>query len=207
MGIVHLVGFLAVKRPMRPGLIVERQVVRQALVGRIDGVVGMQIDLLVFNALPQSLHEHVVSPPPFSVHADLDAMVGEHPRELLARELAPLVRIEDGRSAIWGDGRLHRIQTEVGSQRVGQPPRQDPTTRPVEHHKEIHKASAHRNVGDIGGPDMIGPRDGEIPQEIGVNRMGRMPPAERRLLIQGLNPHTTHQGDHVTPPDGVALVP
>lgn len=76
---VHLVGRLAVKRLMRPGLIVEHQVALQALVGRIDGVVGVQIHLLVFDTFPESFHEHVIPPAAFAVHADLDAVVGEQP--------------------------------------------------------------------------------------------------------------------------------
>jgi len=120
-----------------PGLVSGRQVPDAAgfrcrtsdsaltLVCGLDGVVRVQIDLLVFDALPQSLDEHVVPPTPFPVHADLNAVVREQPRELLARELAPLVRIEDDRSAILGDGGLNRVQTEIGCECVGQPPRQD----------------------------------------------------------------------------------
>ena len=80
---------------MRPGLIVERPIALHALVGRTDGVVRVPLDLLVFNALPQSLDEHVVSPTPFSVHADLDAVAGQKPRKFQAGELAPLSGIED----------------------------------------------------------------------------------------------------------------
>ncbi len=69
---------------MRPGLVVERQIAFQALVRGLDGVVCVQIDLLVFEALPQALDEHVVPPTPFPVHADLNAVVGEKPGELLA---------------------------------------------------------------------------------------------------------------------------
>ena len=107
---------------MRPGLIVERPIALQALVGRTDGVVRVQIDLLVCNALPKSLDEHVVSPTPFSVHADLDAVVVQGPRKLLTGELAPLIRIEDLRRAIVDHGILHRVQTEVGRERIGAPP-------------------------------------------------------------------------------------
>ena len=36
---------------------------------------------------------------------------------------------------------------------------------------------------------------------------GRMPLAEVRLAIQGLNPHAAHQGGDMPPPHDVALVP
>jgi len=60
MVIVHLVGRLAAKRLMRPGLVVKRQVALQPLLGRTDGVVRVQIHLLVFDTSPQPFHKHVV---------------------------------------------------------------------------------------------------------------------------------------------------
>ena len=156
-------------------LVIECQVALQALVRGADGLVGVQIHLLVFDALPESFHEHVVAPAAFPVHADLNAVVFQEPRELLAGELAPLIGVEDVGRAIAGHGLLDRLQTEVGRQRVGQPPRQHPATRPVQDRKQIHEAPLHRNVGDIGRPDMIGRDDRQIAQQIGIDRMGGMP--------------------------------
>ena len=73
--IVHLVRRLAVKRLMRSGLIIEHQLAFQALMRSADRLVGMQIHLLVFDALPESFHKYVIPPAAFSVHADLDAVV------------------------------------------------------------------------------------------------------------------------------------
>ena len=108
---------------MRSGLVVERQIALHALVCSPDGVVGVQIHLLVFDAFPESLDEHVVPPTPFPVHADLDAVVGQQPRERLAGKLAPLIGIENLGWTIAAHGVLHRIQTEIGGERVGGPPR------------------------------------------------------------------------------------
>ena len=44
---------LAVKRPVRSGLARERQVACHSLVGCTDGLVGVQIDFLVFDAPPK----------------------------------------------------------------------------------------------------------------------------------------------------------
>jgi hypothetical protein len=49
MIIVHLVRRLAVKRLMRPSLIVEHQIAFQPLVYRADGIIRVQIHLLIFN--------------------------------------------------------------------------------------------------------------------------------------------------------------
>ena len=71
----HTVRRLAVKRLMRSGLIIEHQLAFQALMRSADRFVGMQIHLLVFDALPESFHKYVIPPAAFSVHADLDAVV------------------------------------------------------------------------------------------------------------------------------------
>ena len=120
--IVHLVWRLAVKRPVRSGLVVKCQVALQALVRGTDGLIGVQIDLLVFDALPEPFHEHVVAPAAFPIHADLDPVGVQQPRELLTGELAPLIGVEDLWRAIVGEGVLDGLQAEIGRQCVGQPP-------------------------------------------------------------------------------------
>ena len=67
--------------------------------GGADSLVGEQIDLLVFDALPVSFHEHVIPPAACVAHADLNAVRFQHPRELTAREPAPLIGVEDCRCA------------------------------------------------------------------------------------------------------------
>ncbi len=129
---VHLVWRLAVKRPVRSGLVAERQVALHALVRSADRLIGVKIDLLVCDALPESFNKHVVPPTSFPVHADLHAVVCQEPRELQAGELAPLIGSEDLGWVLAAHGALNRIEPEIGRQRVGQPPRQHSTTRPVE---------------------------------------------------------------------------
>ena len=82
---------LAVKCLMRSGLVIERPVTVQALVRGLDGLVGVQVHLLVFEASPEAFHEYVISPAPFPVHADLDAVMRQESREFLAGELAALI--------------------------------------------------------------------------------------------------------------------
>ena len=50
----------------------------------------MQIDLLIFDAAPQPLHEDVVTPRALAVHADLDVRVLQHLDEVDRGELRPL---------------------------------------------------------------------------------------------------------------------
>jgi hypothetical protein len=57
--------------------------------GIAPGLVGLEVDLLVFDCSPESLDEHVVSPAPLAVHADSDLVGFEHPDEPRAGELLP----------------------------------------------------------------------------------------------------------------------
>lgn len=71
---VHLIGCLAVKRGMRTALVVEAEIAFQALPCLGDGVVGMQVDLLVLDAFLEPFDEHVVDPATLPIHALLDAV-------------------------------------------------------------------------------------------------------------------------------------
>jgi hypothetical protein len=67
----------------------------------------------------QALDEHVVPPSPFTVHADRNAVGGEHAGEGRASELRALVGIEDLRLAVTSHSILQRLNAE----RRGIPPR------------------------------------------------------------------------------------
>jgi hypothetical protein len=54
---------------------------------------------------------------------------------------------------------------------------------------------------------MIGSRDLPIAQEIRIDPMGRMPAAEMRLPLQGLQAPAAHQCGHLPSSHGVALLP
>ena len=131
---------------------VERQVAFQSLLRGADGLIGVQLHLLVFDALPKPLDKHIVAPTTFPVHADLDAVVFQQPREVQADELTRFIGVEDLRRAIAGQGFLDRFETEVGGQRVGEPPRQHTATRPVQNGKQIYKAALHQDINDVCRP-------------------------------------------------------
>jgi transposase len=56
-----------------------------------------QIDPLVLHRPPQALDEDVVVATTAPIHADLDPMIQQHPRERLTGELRPPIGIEDAR--------------------------------------------------------------------------------------------------------------
>ncbi len=74
--------------------------------GVADAVVGSQVDLLVLDAAPQALDEHVVAPCALAVHADRNAVAGEGAGECRTGELRTLVRVEYVRLAVTGQNIL-----------------------------------------------------------------------------------------------------
>ena len=54
---------------------------------------------------------------------------------------------------------LERLDTEVSTERVRQPPRQHRAAHPVHDDHQVEKAFGHRDVSDVRAPDLIDPLD------------------------------------------------
>ncbi len=113
---------------MWPDLIVEGHVARHPLVGVVHSLVSAQIDLFIFAAPPEALHNDVIPPTAATIHAALDALVFRYGRELQAGQLATLIGVEDLRAAKLRDRLSHRVKEEVRGQRIGEPPGQHAAT-------------------------------------------------------------------------------
>src|SRR5271155_2225465 len=87
-----------------------------------DALVGMQINFFVLDAFPQPLNEPVVPPSPFAIHADGDAVAGQHTGECRAGELCALVGVEDFRPTMASQGILQGLDAEGRFHRDRQPP-------------------------------------------------------------------------------------
>lgn len=86
---VSLIRGAAIKARVGTPAIVKGEVSADRGRGVGYGVVGAQIDPLIFDTAPQPLDEHVVAPGAPAVHADGDVMTGEHPGERGARDCEP----------------------------------------------------------------------------------------------------------------------
>ena len=90
---VGLIWCGAVKARMWTAAIVKVEISTDRMSSLADGFIGSQIHLLVFDASPQPLDEHIIPPGPFAVHADGDAVAGEHGGEGRTGELRALVGV------------------------------------------------------------------------------------------------------------------
>jgi hypothetical protein len=81
--------------------VVEVQILSDGSAGFRHVGVGLQVYLLVFDALPDTFDEDVVAPGRFAIHADLDAVGDQQAGEGRAGELRALICIEDLGNAIF----------------------------------------------------------------------------------------------------------
>src|SRR5215470_13534543 len=142
-------------------LIVKTEPGADAGPGLGDGGIGIEVDFFVFEAAPQPLDKDVVHAAALAVHTDLDPMVFQSAGEVVTGELAALIGIKDLWPAIAGECFLKRFDAKIGAERVGQPPRQHGAADPIHDRYRVEEAFGHRDVGDVGAPDLIDPLDSE----------------------------------------------
>ena len=73
---------------------VEVEPARQVILQFPDAVVVVQVDFLILHRAPKSLNEHVVQGAILTVHTDPNVVPLQHPGELHARVLTPLIGVE-----------------------------------------------------------------------------------------------------------------
>ena len=66
-------------------------------------------------------------------------------------------------------------------------------TGPIDYRRKIDKPLGHRDISRIQCPNLVGPLNGQAPQQIWVYFMAEMPLAGPRLSVQCFNSHTFHQ--------------
>src|ERR1700693_4236759 len=88
------------KTRMRPFAVIEVQIPPERSTCLADTVIGVQIDLLIFDRTPQPLDKDIVAPRTATIHADRDRVLQQQSGERGAGELAALVGIKDLRSAV-----------------------------------------------------------------------------------------------------------
>src|SRR5271154_2638622 len=80
---------------MRPVRVEPLQVPADVHARRADTVIGFEVHAFVLYAAPQALDEHIVPPGAAPVHGELAAAVEHGLGELLSRELAALIGVDD----------------------------------------------------------------------------------------------------------------
>jgi len=119
----------------------------------------MQIHLLVFDRAPQPLHQDVVVAALSAWPADLD-LLGLQPGHKVRRgELAALIRVEDLFLAATLQRHFQSLETELRVKAVGELPAEHISGEQIHDRHQVEKTLFQRDVGDVGGPDLIHSHD------------------------------------------------
>src|ERR1022692_4771690 len=194
---IYLVGRLCPQAGVRASGVVELDVARDLASGFAHRLVGVQVDLLVFERAPEALDEHVVAPAALAVHADLDALFFEPPGEVFAGELTALIGVEHFGPAVLAQSLVQCFDAERSVHGNRQPPSQHATAKPVDNRSQIDEAVRHGDIGNVHGPNLIGPRDRETTQQVGINTASWRGFGCVWSAIESLDAHAPHQCAHV----------
>jgi hypothetical protein len=118
-----------------------------------------------------------------------------------AGEPVSLIGVHDFGFTVFQKGFFQRVNASVCRQAVRQAERQHPSRRPVQNHRQVNKASFHRNIGRIHRPHLIGAGDGPPAQQIRVNPVFLVPPAGIGFPVKGFYAHLLHQRADVPTPN------
>ena len=114
----------------------------------------VQVDAFVLQRPPEPLNEDIVHPAAASVHADPHLGIAQHVGEVGAGKLAALIRVEDLGPAEARQRFLQSLDAEFRVHRVRQPPGEHLPRRSVHDRDEIEEAPPHRQVRNVGVPDV-----------------------------------------------------
>ena len=144
-------------------MIVKAEVAVQRLeqIGPADEVAG--VDKFVLQTAPQALDENVVQGTAPSIHADRDVALLQRRQKVGRGELRTLIGVPDFGLAE-AECRFQRGQTEASLHRIGKFPTEHEAAEPIHHRNQVEEAAMHRNVRNIGAPDVVGPFDRDTAQ-------------------------------------------
>jgi len=183
--------------------VVKRHVVTDRFSGLRGALVGLQVNLLVLDALPEPFNEDVISPATFAVHADRNAVGFECLGKFQAGKLTALVAVHNLGPSVFGNRLIERCDAKVCVHGVGEPPRQDPAAGPVHDCYQVQKPSFHGQVSNIDCPDLVGPLNGKITKQIRIDLMPRVGLTGVGLAVDGRNTHLVHEPSHTAAPQSI----
>jgi hypothetical protein len=112
-------------------------------------------------------------------------------QEVGRSELGTLIGVPDFGLAK-REGGLQCRQAEVRVHGVGQFPAEDEAAEPIHDGDQVEEAATHRNIRNVGAPDLVGANDIDAAQQVRIDLVTERRPAESGFGVDGfdsLNPH------------------
>lgn len=109
-----------------------------------------------------------------------------------------MIAVRDRRDAVVAEGVLHAPDGVARAHVVVQAPRDYVAAEPVDHGAQIDVRAAQADVGDVGGPHLVGVGDGLAGQKVGeLAGLARL--RGPRAGVDGPHAHLGHQPRHHAP--------
>ena len=170
---------------MWPLVAVPAKVIGNVGSGSVDRVIRFEEHPLVLNTAPDTLDKHVVSPSAFAVHAQFATLIKHRCRNFCSCALTALVSIDNLGLTEFGECLLKDFYGMTRLQGDGHFVREHLAASYIDHSRQVNKALGHRNVGGVQCPDLVGPDDGQVPEQIRVDLVARLSFAGARLGRKG----------------------
>jgi len=172
-----------------------------------DGAVGLDVNVIVFHGPPESLDHDIVEGTAPPIHGYFHTGSQECLNPQLPGELTALVTVQNVRLAIFENRTLEGGYAEVGVERIAQLPFQYEAAMPVHDRHQIGKASFEGNVGNINGPNVIGPVDFQVPEQIRIHLMRWILSRQVWLLVDRHHSHLAQQAPQPLRVEQDTLIP
>ena len=129
--------------------------------------------MILLDGAPKALNPGVVRSPSFSIHGYFYALFFHKIAPGEGGVLRPLVRIDDFWKPVAINGIFHYFKAPRSFQRIANAPGKDFSAVHVHYSCQVQKSSAHRDVGDVGAPDLIGACNLHSSKQIGFDVLGQ----------------------------------
>src|SRR5271170_5492068 len=168
--------------------------------------VGLQMHFFVLDRAPQAFDEDVVHETTASVHRNRYAGGFELSGEGGAGELRALIGIEYFGLSVALQGFVQRVEAETRIHSIRQAPSEHRAASPIDDRHQIEMTARHRNIGDVGRPDVVRLGDRHAAQKIGIYLVSRRALARAGTRNQSLDPHHAHQPLHALAIDAATFL-
>src|SRR5690606_26719389 len=135
--------------------------------------------------------KNVVNGSSFAVHTQPYPLGQHRPGKGFRGKLASLIGIDDLRASVLADSLFQYVPAPFSIHVVGDGPAHDTAAVQVDDRRKVHKSFLHRDVGDVHRPDLVGPGNLKVSEQIGIDLMGLVPPGGMPARHDRLQSHAT----------------
>ena len=132
---------------------------------------GINIDIIVFQGLPEPLDPNIVQCSALAINRYIDAFLFKILRPQSTGILATLITVYNLRFTMPSNCTLQHIPAPLRTHRFADAPSNNLATVDINDYCHVHKALSHRYISDIGTPNLLGMGNLQVPEQIWFNQL------------------------------------